>query len=83
MGAIRNRGELPSDVSAEISGASDQLDATREALSGNVLIALFIIYLVLVAIFAHWGFPLLIKTAIPLDIAGGIVGLVLLNLVGG
>jgi multidrug efflux pump subunit AcrB len=44
---------------------------------------LVIIYLVLVAIFAHWGFPLLIMTAIPLGIAGGIVGLALLNLVGG
>jgi len=80
---MRSSGELPSDVSVEISGASDQLDATRNALSGNFLIALVIIYLVLVAIFAHWGFPLLIMTAIPLGIAGGIVGLALLNLVGG
>jgi multidrug efflux pump subunit AcrB len=83
LGAMRSSGELPSDVSVEISGASDQLDATRNALSGNFLIALVIIYLVLVAIFAHWGFPLLIMTAIPLGIAGGIVGLALLNLVGG
>jgi multidrug efflux pump subunit AcrB len=83
LGAMRRSGELPSDVSVEISGASDQLDATRDALSGNFLIALVIIYLVLVAIFAHWGFPLLIMTAIPLGIAGGIVGLALLNLVGG
>lgn len=83
LDAMRSSGELPSDVSVEISGASDQLDATRDALSGNFLIALVIIYLVLVAIFAHWGFPLLIMTAIPLGIAGGIVGLALLNLVGG
>jgi len=36
-----------------------------------------------VAIFSHWGYPLLIMTSIPLGIAGGIVGLWLLNLVGG
>jgi multidrug efflux pump subunit AcrB len=35
-----------------------------------------------VAIFRHWGYPLLIMTTIPLGIAGGIVGLVLMNGVG-
>jgi multidrug efflux pump subunit AcrB len=83
LGAMRDSGEIPLDVSIDISGASDQLNATRAALTGNFLIALVIVYLVLVAIFAHWGFPLLILTAIPLGIAGGIVGLSLMNLVGG
>jgi multidrug efflux pump subunit AcrB len=32
-----------------------------------------------VAIFRHWGYPLLIMTTIPLGIAGGIVGLALVN----
>ena len=39
--------------------------------------------LLLVAIFNHWGYPLLIMTSIPVGIAGGIVGLWLLNAVGG
>lgn len=81
--AMRTSGELPASVSVDISGASDQLNATREALSGNFIIAIIIVYLMLVAIFAHWGFPLLIMTAIPLGVAGGIVGLALMNLVGG
>jgi multidrug efflux pump subunit AcrB len=46
------------------------------------VIAIAIVYLLLVAIFRHWGYPLLIMTTIPLGAAGGIVGLVLLNLVG-
>ena len=37
----------------------------------------------MVAIFNHWGYPLLIMTSIPLGIAGGIVGLWLLNGLGG
>jgi multidrug efflux pump subunit AcrB len=37
----------------------------------------------MVAIFNHWGYPLLIMTSIPLGIAGGIIGLWLLNGVGG
>ncbi|MDZ7781965.1 MAG: efflux RND transporter permease subunit [Halioglobus sp.] len=66
-----------------ISGAADQLDATREALAGNYLVALVVIYLLLVAIFSHWGYPLLIMTSIPLGVAGGILGLWLLNAIGG
>jgi multidrug efflux pump subunit AcrB len=83
LGVMRDSGEIPSGVAIDISGASDQLNATRDALSGNFMIAVVIVYLLLVAIFAHWGFPLLILTAIPLGIAGGIVGLALMNLVGG
>ncbi len=80
---LRQSGELPADVSIVISGAADQLDATREALFSNYLVALVVIYLLMVAIFNHWGYPLLIMTSIPLGIAGGIVGLWLLNAVGG
>jgi multidrug efflux pump subunit AcrB len=80
---LRDRGAIPADVNVAISGAADQLDATREALLGNYLVALLIIYLLMVAIFTHWGYPLLIMTSIPLGIAGGIVGLWLLNAVGG
>ncbi len=81
--ALQGRGVVPADVSIRISGAADQLDATREALTSNYLVALFIVYLLMVAIFNHWGYPLLILTSIPLGIAGGIVGLTVLNGVGG
>ena len=80
---LRQRGQVPGDVSILISGAADQLDATREALFGNYLVALLVIYLLMVAIFTHWGYPLLIMASIPLGIAGGIVGLWLLNGIGG
>jgi multidrug efflux pump subunit AcrB len=79
---MRQSGEVPFDVSMTISGASDQLDATRAALGGNYVIAVVIIYLLLVAIFTHWGYPLLIMTTIPLGVAGGLVGLALMNWVG-
>jgi len=79
---LRTSGQLPSNVSVDISGASDQLDATRNALSVNFLIALVIIYLILVAIFTHWGYPFLIMTTIPLGIVSGILGLGAMNLAG-
>ena len=80
---LRASGALPASVRIDISGASDQLDATKAALTANYPVALIIVYLLLVAIFRHWGYPLLIMTTIPLGIAGGIVGLALLNLAGG
>ncbi|GAB5450242.1 MAG: efflux RND transporter permease subunit [Halioglobus sp.] len=79
---LRDTGAIPSRVDVVISGAADQLDATREALLGNYLVALLIIYLLMVAIFSHWGYPLLIITSIPVGVAGGLVGLALLNGVG-
>jgi multidrug efflux pump subunit AcrB len=82
IGALISGGELPAGVNVAISGASDQLDATKAALAANYPVALIIVFLLLVAIFRHWGYPLLIMTTIPLGIAGGIVGLVLMNAVG-
>jgi len=82
IGHLRDTGALPAGVNVDITGASDQLAATQAALADNYPVALVIVFLLLVAIFRHWGYPLLIMTTIPLGIAGGIVGLVLLNLVG-
>jgi len=79
---LRNQGEIPAGISIDITGASDQLDATREALIGNYAIAVLLIYLLLVAVFSHWGYPLVIMTTIPLGIASGLVGLWLMNLIG-
>lgn len=79
---LQDNGQVPTGVTLNISGAADQLDATRESLSSNYLVALVIVYLLMVAIFTHWGYPLLIMTTIPLGIAGGIAGLALLNGVG-
>jgi multidrug efflux pump subunit AcrB len=80
---LRADGLVPPGVSLDISGAADQLDATRESLSGNFAIAVVLSYLLLVAIFSHWGYPLLILATVPLGLAGGIVGLALLNALPG
>lgn len=82
MDAMREAGELPPGVTMSISGASDRLTATREALAGNFLVAILIAYLLMVAIFSHWGYPLVIMTTVPIGISGGIVGLWLLNWIG-
>ncbi len=80
--AMRAAGEIPHGIAVGITGASDQLQATREAVSGNFLIAVLLCYLMLVAIFRHWGRPLFVMATIPLGLAGGIVGLAMLNGIG-
>ena len=82
MDALRSQGSIPAGVTIDITGASDQLNATREALTDNYAVAILLIYLLLVAVFSHWGYPLVIMTTIPLGIASGLVGLWLLNFIG-
>lgn len=79
---LRDTGAIPTSISVDISGASDQLEATRSALYSNYMVAIVIIYLLLVAIFTHWGYPFLIMVTIPLGVAGGIVGLWVFNALG-
>jgi multidrug efflux pump subunit AcrB len=83
VGKMRTEGAIPTGVSMQLSGASDQLMATRKALGGNFLVSVALCYLLIVVIYRHWGYPWLILTTVPLGIAGGIGGLWLLNLVGG
>ena len=80
---MKATGELPANIRLQLSGASDQLAATRDALFSNFLVAILVAYLLMVAVFSHWGYPLLIMTSLPVGISGGIAGLYLLNLVGG
>jgi multidrug efflux pump subunit AcrB len=82
IATLRESGAIAPGISMEISGANDRLSATREALGGNFIIAVLISYLLLVAIFSHWGYPLLILTSVPIGVSGGIVGLWLMNVLG-
>jgi len=79
---MQKAGEVASGVTIDISGAADQLQATREALTDNFAVALLLIYLMLVAIFRHWGYPLIIITTVPLGLAGGLGGLIAVNGIG-
>ncbi len=82
IGALRKSGVISDDIRMQITGASDRLNATRSALSGNFIIAVVVSYLLMVAIFSHWGYPFLILTTVPIGISGGIIGYWLLNLIG-
>ena len=76
---LRTQGVIRGSVDVSVTGAGDQLQKTREALFGNFLIALILSYLLLSAVFSHWGFSWVILATVPIGIAGGIGGLWLLN----
>lgn len=82
MAEMAAAGEVPDGVTLDITGASDQLDAARRSLFGNLALALFLSYLMLVAVLRHWGLPLFVMATVPLGVAGGLLGLALLNGIG-
>ncbi|ALG72584.1 hypothetical protein VY88_17375 [Azospirillum thiophilum] len=83
VGRLRAEGVIPAAMSTRITGAGGALEELREAMTGGFLLALAITYLVLVAVFAHWGLPLIIMAVVPTGIGGGLVGLWLYNLAAG
>lgn len=82
VGQMRETGAIPPVVTATLSGASDQLDATRESLGANFIVSIILSFLLLVVIFTHWGYPFIIMFTVPLGIGGGIIGLWLFNVLG-
>ncbi len=80
--ALYTSAQVPAHINMQISGASDRLQSTRDALGMNFLVAILISYLLMVAIFSHWGYPLVIMTTVPIGISGGIGGLWLFNFFG-
>ncbi len=72
-------GRIAQGVNVSISGAADQLESTKAALSSNFLVAIILCYLLLVAIFTHWRYPIFILATVPLGMAGGLLGLVAVN----
>ncbi|MDY6971114.1 MAG: efflux RND transporter permease subunit, partial [Thermodesulfobacteriota bacterium] len=83
IGGLRKADLVPDNVELRLAGASDKLLATRAAISENLILAIVLSYLLMVAIFSHWGFPFIIMLTVPLGIGGGIFGLWLMNLVPG
>ncbi|MCV6622247.1 MAG: efflux RND transporter permease subunit [Cellvibrionaceae bacterium] len=80
--SLWKEGKIAQGIKLSISGAADQLEATRASLSSNFAIALVLIYLLLVAIFSHWQMPLFILATVPLGMAGGLLGLIGANALG-
>lgn len=62
-----------------LSGTADKLRTTWLAIRWNLLLAAFITYLVMAALFESWLYPFIVMLSVPLGAVGGFIGLELLN----
>lgn len=73
-------GQLPPGYRIDLAGTADKLRDTWDALRFNVILALLITYLLMVALFESWLYPLVVILSVPLGAVGGVLGLQILNL---
>jgi HAE1 family hydrophobic/amphiphilic exporter-1 len=77
---MRDEGRLGALYRAELTGSADKLSQTADALKWNFLLAIFITYLLLAALFENFVYPFVIMFSVPLAAVGGFLGLAVLNL---
>jgi HAE1 family hydrophobic/amphiphilic exporter-1 len=61
------------------SGAASKLVQAKEVLQGNFIMAVFITYLLMAALFSNFLYPFIIMFSVPLAVAGGFMGLKLVD----
>jgi HAE1 family hydrophobic/amphiphilic exporter-1 len=64
------RATLPVDYSIRLAGTADKLDSTLKALTGSFGLAVVIVYLLMVALFRSFFYPLIILVTIPMAMSG-------------
>lgn len=74
------RSALPAGMSVQLRGNADRLADVLHTMQQNFAIALFILLLLMAALFRSLGDSLLVLLSIPLSMLGGVLALRLLNL---
>ncbi len=80
---LKAAGTLDGGYAITLGGTADKLRATWKALWFNLAIAGLITYLLMAALFESWFYPAVIIAAVPLGGVGGLLGLAVLNGLGG
>ena len=77
------RQELPPGFRVELAGSADVLAETLFQLGSSFLLSLVITYLLLVALYRSFIYPLLIMATVPMGITGALLSLVIANAIPG
>ncbi|MDJ0589847.1 MAG: efflux RND transporter permease subunit [Pleurocapsa sp. MO_226.B13] len=77
------RQELPPGVRVELAGSADVLAETLFQLGSTFLLSLVITYLLLVALYRSFIYPLLIMATVPMGMTGALLSLVIANAIPG
>ena len=76
------RSQLPAGYRIELAGSADQLAQTVSQLSHAFVLSVLVTYLLLVALYRSFLYPLVIMATVPMGISGALLSLVLVNLLG-
>ncbi|MEM8718569.1 MAG: efflux RND transporter permease subunit [Cyanobacteria bacterium P01_G01_bin.39] len=77
------RQELPAGFRVELAGSADVLAETLFQLGSTFLLSLVITYLLLVALYRSFIYPLLIMATVPMGMTGALLSLVIANTIPG
>ncbi|AFY56898.1 cation/multidrug efflux pump [Rivularia sp. PCC 7116] len=77
------RETLPTGFRAELAGSADVLSETLMQLGSTFVLSLLITYLLLVALYRSFSFPVLIMATVPMGISGALLSLILANTIPG
>mgnify|MGYP005619062137 FL=1 len=72
--------KLPKGVFVNISGAASELERTWNSMQQNVLIAIFVIFILLTILMKSFTLPLIVLVIVPSAAVGGIMALIIINL---
>lgn len=73
------RSNLPAGYRLELAGAADRLSETVSQLAVAFVLSIFIIYLLLVALYRSFLYPLVIMATVPMGMTGALLSLVIAN----
>ena len=77
------RGSLPAGYRVELAGSADVLTETLLQLGQAFLLSLVITYLLLVALYRSFLYPMVIMITVPMGMTGAVLSLVVVNLIPG
>lgn len=77
------RQNLPAGFRLELAGSADVLSETLFQLGSTFVLSLLITYLLLVALYRSFTYPVLIMATVPMGITGALLSLVLANSIPG
>ncbi|PSB28942.1 efflux RND transporter permease subunit [Chlorogloea sp. CCALA 695] len=77
------RASLPPGVRLELAGSADQLSETVGQLMSAFIFSVVIIYLLLVALYRSFFYPVVIMATVPIGMTGALLSLVIINWIPG
>jgi HAE1 family hydrophobic/amphiphilic exporter-1 len=77
------RSQLPTGYRLELAGSADRLSETVSQLASAFVLSVLIIYLLLVALYRSFFYPLVIMATVPMGMSGALLSLIMANRIPG